>query len=328
MTHYYTASQFEQFCLKIFNDFSSAGIDNIQVVCPFCKKIKGKNYQNKKLAIHIRTHMLHCWVCGYRAKNLESLLRKFHPDFLNEYRANFDEILDSDLSDELQDEIVRLPNDFTLLSCEYDNLPFEKRRKIFSAKKYLENRGITSENDLWYWKVGISFEDSKYKNRIIVPSFDDTGELNYFTARAIFDHFSPKYENPKVERENIIFNEININWNKELYLVEGVFDAFKCTDNCVPLLGSELSGDYKLFQKIVENTTPVILALDPDAIHKTLNIAKRLKEFEINVKIIDISNSGYKDIGEMSKQEFINVSKFASMFNTEYFLKQKIASIV
>ena len=62
------------------------------------------------------------------------------------------------------------------------------------------------------------------RRRVIIPSFDSEGFLNYFTARAI-DESTRKYVNPKVKRTDIIFNELNVDWKKELVIVEGPFDS-------------------------------------------------------------------------------------------------------
>ena len=327
MTAYYTSAQFESFCENVFGSFKNAGVENVQVVCPFCKKIKGRHYNKQKLAIHLSTHQVHCWVCGYKAKNLSNLLRKSFPEQLQQYLDSFQEHLFDDASIfEAIEEKISLPDDFILLASPPEDLTKEQSTKIYYAKRYLKDRGITDEKVLWYWKFGISLE-RKYRNRIITPSFDENGILNYFTARAVIK-LPEKYENPRVIRENIIINELNIDWNQELTIVEGFFDMFKCNKNTVAILGSELSGDYKLFEKIVINKTPIVLALDPDAKEKAMQIAKRFDEFDIRVKFLDIRNTGFKDIGEMSREKFKEIYPHATIFNREYFLREKIGEIL
>ena len=326
MKHYYTNSQFENFCKTAFGDFENAGADNIQVMCPFCKRHKGGKYHKRKLAIHLQTHALHCWVCDYSSKNLYHVLDKFFPSYLNEYIEIFGENISITPSEE-RNTVVQLPKDFVLLAMPGNRLTEEQEHKIYTAKKYLKKRGIQSEHELWYWKFGISLE-GKFKNRIIVPSFNEQGTLNYYTARAVFENIAPKYENPSCLREAIIFNEININWEKELFLVEGVFDLFKCGTNTVPLLGKNLTGDSVLFEKIVINKTPVTVALDPDAKRNILAIGQRLMEFDIDVRILDLTDSGYKDIGEMSKEKFISVSEHAKVLNRETYLRERISGLL
>ena len=49
-----------------------------------------------------------------------------------------------------------------------------------------------------------------------MPSFDEEGNLNYFTARAINPKIKPKYVNPPVKREEIIFNEMSVLERKKI----------------------------------------------------------------------------------------------------------------
>ena len=43
----------------------------------------------------------------------------------------------------------------------------------------------------------------EYRNRIIIPSFNDSGEVNYFVSRSWVKDHPLKYKNPKVSK-NII----------------------------------------------------------------------------------------------------------------------------
>jgi DNA primase len=99
--------------------------------------------------------------------------------------------------------------------------------------------------------------------RIIVPSFDSKGELNYYIARSWNPKSKMKYMNPEAEKEKIIFDEHLIDWDKNIYLVEGVFDAF-FLPNSIPMLGKYISE--LLFTKIyTQATKDIIICLDGDA---------------------------------------------------------------
>ena len=93
---------------------------------------------------------------------------------------------------------------------------------------------------------------------MILPSFDCNGNLNYYTARSIDTDIKMKYMNSKVSKTEIIFNEINLNWQKEITLVEGPFDMVKCDDNSTCLLGSHLPVNSLLFQKITQNISKLV----------------------------------------------------------------------
>ena len=94
--------------------------------------------------------------------------------------------------------------------------------------KYLHSRGVTKA-DILRWKIGFCF-DGEYRNRIIIPSFDEDGDCSYFIARS-YTGDSYKYKNPRASKD-IVFNDLFIDWNKDLVLVEGVFDALVCWKCC------------------------------------------------------------------------------------------------
>ena len=164
---------------------------------------------------------------------------------------------------------------------------------------YAQSRGI-SLKDMWMFKIG-SCSSGRFNRRLVVPSFDQTGMLNYFVARSI-DKKWPKYINAKYPKRNLIFNEIYLDWKKPIVLVEGAFDLFKAGNNATCILGSSINEKYVLFQKIIQNKCSVVLALDPDAKSKTMKIAEKFHEYGIEVKIVDCS--GFEDVGEMTKKEF------------------------
>jgi DNA primase len=273
---------------------------NIDVRCPICAP---KDALKKKLAIHVDDGKAHCWVCGYRSHTLAPLLRKYSSfEKFNEYRDRFmPEVLRSRTCyqtsvTDVEQKQISLPSDFQLLVTASSTDP-EAR----AARRYITDRGLT-ERDLWYHKLGISNE-SRWYRRIIVPSFDSVGELNYFVARAIDRTKRPKYDNPDLDKLPIIFNEINIDWLKRLVICEGTFDMFKCGDNVVPLLGSDLNEASALFNMIITNSTPVAIALDGDMWEtKTVRIAKKLIEYDVDVIIVDTRAFG--DPGNASKEQF------------------------
>jgi cellulose synthase/poly-beta-1,6-N-acetylglucosamine synthase-like glycosyltransferase len=99
----------------------------------------------------------------------------------------------------------------------------------------------------------------------------------------------------------------------------------KCNDNATCLLGSGLARDALLFNKIVEHKTPVVLALDSDMKSKTMSLAKRLHEFDIQVRIL--KTDGFDDVGAMSKKEFLKRKDAASLWLPFDNLKFKISNL-
>ena len=106
-------------------------------------------------------------------------------------------------------------------------------------------------------------------------------------------------------------------------LVEGPFDLLKCNENATCLLGSSFGPDYLLFRKIVENETPVVLALDEDAKEKALTISRTLAEYGVEVAIMDVPEEK-GDVGAMTKEEFRLLQQTSRAFNPESYLLEKI----
>ena len=287
------------FIKSVFGSYElSSDGTNIAVVCPACRKLK--NSFKKKLSIKADDDRYHCWVCNIKGKNLIPLLKKFATqDKLNEY---LQKILKSKISldltiDTVENEKIQLPNDFVPIVMLNNKLARVKR-----AVNYLSSRGIT-ERDLWYFRFGLS-NYTIHKTRVIMPSFNAEGDINYFTSRS-YDMSETKlrYINAKISKLDIIFNEINIDWSKPLTLVEGPFDLIKCNDNATCLLGSTLSQNSRLFKQIVKNKTDVILSLDAGEYHKTNKIAKLLNRYGIETWTVDVKLYG-SDPGSLTKQQF------------------------
>ena len=121
-----------------------------------------------------------------------------------------------------------------------------------------------------------------------------------------------------------IRDRLYVDWQSDVSIVEGVFDAI-VAGNAVPILGSSLREDSRLIKNVVENDTPVYIALDPDAEKKALNLIKKLLTFDIELYKVNIAP--YSDVGEMSKEEYQKRKDQATLMNQESFLVNAIASI-
>ena len=100
-----------------------------------------------------------------------------------------------------------------------------------------------------------------------------------------------------------------------------MFDAIR-HKNAIPLLGSTLREDHKLFQKICRNKSEIYLALDDDAKDKELVISKRFKEYGILSKTIKISP--YTDAAEIPKIEFLDRKINAELIAEIDYLRYKL----
>ena len=282
---------------------------NVAFGCPECKDSK-----KQKLAVRIDTGQYHCWVCDARGGSIAKILRRISPEVASRWEGVTGSHQRRFVDEVIEAPKVELPIGFKLLAESLESKDPDTRGCI----EYVRDRGL-GIREMWYFRLGF-VRRGRLSRRIIMPSFDSEGKLNYWTARSIDEKSIGKYVNPPVPRGEFIFNELNIDWRQELTLVEGPFDLTKCDSNATAILGSNMSRKSALFQAIARNRTPITLALDSDMPEKQHNWAKALSEFDVSVKMLDLG--GRKDVGEMSKQEFLeakskarNWDKFQGIIN-------------
>ena len=301
---------------EVLGSYNKTSKDEYYFKCPAC------NHHKRKLAVNLDKNAFHCWICDYRGRNVRRLVRRYGSFVqLQTWDQSSDETDIAAFSDLFDTEIVE-PEIILTLPAEFKSLANALVPATGTpALSYLRLRGVT-KSDIVKWKVGFCFS-GEYKDRIIIPSFNDNGDLNYFIARNYMDNYR-KYKNPSASKD-IVFNELFVDWDLDLTLVEGVFDAINA-GNSVPILGSTLVADSKLVRKIVLNDTPVYMALDPDAAHKERKIIQTLLKYDIELYKVDVS--GYEDVGTMPKEVFLDRKKNAVFINRDDYLLRDMLSAI
>jgi len=326
-----------KFISKITKSVVDRNGENISISCPFCNN---SNKNKLKLVIHIEKGYYHCWVCDKKGSDVSFLVKKINPSFYEESKtffikkstSKFNLNIDLSCLDNTyleieeqkieKEQVLDFPDDFDLLATNFNS----KNPNTKAVFNYALSRGI-NKHKMWLLKLGFS-NNARFKRQLIIPSFDEEGEINFYTARKIDAETSDpfKYNNASVKKKNIIFNELLIDWNKELTIVEGPLDLLKTNDNATCLLGSSLTEDMPLFNKIVKNKTKINLALDADVYPKTVHIANMLSSYDIEVKIVDTRSA--KDVGDMTIDHFkdilLNKSK---KFSKDDYLINKIKKL-
>ena len=241
--------------------------------CPVCDD--GRNKHN--LEVNYIDNVYKCWACG-DSENTHGALGKIFDKYGNKKQKKLYNVLKPEtvVKREKKKKALKLPESFTLFK---DSSPVYPVRR--QALNYLKSRGITDE---MIDKFGIGFCDKgDHAGRIIIPSYSTNGELNYYIARSWNPMSRAKYKNPEAEKDKIIFWESLIDWNKDIYLVEGAFDGL-FLDNPIPMLGkhmSELLFDT-IYQKAKGN---VIICLDGDAWNNAVKLYHELNGGELYQKI-------------------------------------------
>ena len=249
----------------------TSGGREFKVMCPKCGDPSRPD--KIKLCIRLDNDLYHCWVCDLKGRSVSRLIRKVKPTLAASYQSQFGQVK----FQEHQEDFVRceLPRGFRLVM---DNLYDPDAKRV---RRYAHTRGIT-DSELWRFRVGYSPE---MRRRMILPSFDENGTLNYWTARRCDSNPDWRYLNAKVPKTQFVVGELDLDWSsEEIVLVEGPTDLIKCSLlNATCLLGSTLSENSELFRKLITYPERIVLALDEDARKKQDKIASLLMSFDKEV---------------------------------------------
>lgn len=267
-----------------------SGKGQIAFNCPVCDEDRGKG----NMEVNYFSHVFKCWSCS-DVNGTHGSLGKLFDLYGNKKQKKVYNILQPEefKPKEKKKQFLRLPEGFTRFKDSSPKYPIRQQ-----AYNYLKNRGITDEI---IEKYDIGFCDKgSHANRIIVPSYTKKGELNYYIARSWLPYTKAKYKNPEAEKDKIIFNEHLINWKKDIFLVEGVFDAF-FLPNSIPMLGKHLSS--LLFETLYTKATKnIIISLDGDAFENALQVYEELNGGELynRIKIVKLPKD--KDVCDLKGQ--------------------------
>ena len=252
------------------------------------------SHYKPKLQINISSQKWHCWVSNSGGHSLYSLFKKINADsrYFSELK---DLVFISTKKDEVESKVI------VSLPIEYKPL-WKSSKSLFykHALNFLKKRGIT-KIDLQKHKLGFC-DDGIYGNRVIIPSYDENGILNYFVGRS-FMGGGMKYKNPNVSRDIVPFDWF-IAWSYPIVLCEGVFDAISIRTNAIPMLSKKPSNSLlrKIFEKQVKT---IYIALDNDAKKDAYYLSEFFKDFGIDSKVVNLpknkdpNNLGFERMNEL-----------------------------
>ena len=263
--------------------------NNVAFFSPFTSHYK------PKLEIDINTtsdgqNAWHCWISDKKGRSINSLFKQMNLG--KQYFEQLSKIIQSAKyknfdTDKKDVEVIALPEDYR---------PLWKPKKtpdFRNAMSYLKKRGVTIFDILKY-RIGYC-ESGEYSGKIIIPSYDCTGQLNYFVSRAYYKADKYKHKNPKISKDIIGF-DLTINWEEPIILCEGSFDAIAIKRNAIPLFGKIIQPNLQ--KKIIEKRVKdIYICLDEDAIRNALSIAEKFMGEGLNVYFIELKEQDASDLG-------------------------------
>ena len=273
------------------------------------------NHHKPKLQVNIKNGKWHCWVSGQGGHNLFQLFKK-----VKATKKQYQEL--NELSDNFSFEYVptKQENKEVKLPDEYKPMWTKSNSPTYKhALKYLQSRGV-SQDDMIKYSIGYC-EDGLYSNRIIIPSYDDEGKLNFFIGRDIFDS-KLKYRNSPTPKDIIGF-ELFVNWEEPILLVEGALDAITSKVNSIPLFGKTIMNNLK--RKILEKKVKTLyVALDNDAVKDSMRIVEELMNEGIKVHMIKLTEKDPNDIGY---EKFTDIKNSTNETSFRELVKYKLGMI-
>lgn len=306
--------------------------DQYQFNCPCCAQEKGVNSDNKfNLEVNFRLGKYHCWACG-DTNNTKGFISKLIKNYgnstlLNEYREEINNIKQSKLYqlDCFKDEEFIFEEDYIILPKGFKKINLKACPK--RLLNYLNKRCITQDiidlYNIGYTDYNINSPITS--NRIIIPSYDKTGSLVFWTGRDYTDNPKRlKYYNSKCDKKQIVYLESRLQYDGDIVIVEGAIDAIYLP-NATALLGKTLIKDTTLFKNLYSKANgKIIICLDGDTdINETKKIYNLLNVGRLKNKIYYIRLGSeqikYKDFGEIIENEgkigIINTLRSAKHFS-------------
>jgi len=240
----------------------------------------------------------HCWISDKKGKSITTLFKQLN--LPKERHEQLNRIIESTkyrvpIKESKVNETIQLP-------AEYAPMWIKKNTPDYrNAMHYLLNRGVTVFDILKY-RIGYC-ESGEYSGKIIIPSYDKDGQLNYFVSRAFYKADKFKHKNPKISKDIIGF-EMFINWSQPIILCEGSFDAIAVKRNAIPLFGKIIQP--ALQKKIIEERVKnIYICLDADALKNALAIAEKFMAEGLNVYFVELQSEDASELGFRQITEII-----------------------
>ena len=271
--------------------------NNIAFFSPFTSHYK------PKLEIDINTNHAgenpwHCWISEKKGRTISSLFKQM--GLSKEWFEQLSKIIESS-----RYRINVETKTITTLALPEKYIPLWNKKNTpdyRNAIHYLQQRGV-SMLDILKYRIGYC-EQGEYSGKIIIPSYDESGQLNYFVSRAFYKADKQKHKNPKISKDIIGF-DLTINWSQPIILCEGAFDAIAVKRNAIPLFGKIIQP--ALQKKIIEKRVrDIYICLDADALKNAVQIAERFMAEGLNVYFIKLQDADASELGFERITEIIN----------------------
>lgn len=292
-----------------------------------CKSKTCRNDVDKfNLAYNINVNIFHCWKCKYGGtihriaedygtqedvNRIYSLIPKEKRERKVDEKVTYNELL-----------TCALPEGYKPL-WEKSDSKYYKAAVMYATGSKKGQRALSWET-IKKHQIGYTENVGNRKYRLIIPSFNTYGQVNYYVGRAYYDIIKPNYLGPpkeEIKASEIVFNIKNINFDIPVFLVEGVFDMFHLY-NAIPLLGKEINP--VLLELLIKHKSRVVLCLDEDALSDSIKLYNQLSSYDLDVYFVELKGDIDEYAKEHGKNALIELLKTCRKIDFQY-LFQKLA---
>ena len=201
--------------------------------CNVCGDSKDNKFKRRGYIIKTRDLWLYyCHNCGY-SRSVKTWMKTFFP-------SNYKTLMDKTIRGEKPDvptykNIQKAKPSMDATDEKQLFKTFKKIDKFPFCVEYCKSRKIPKEiYTKWYFA-----EDDAYKNRMIIPFYDNNGNIYYYQGRAMYSWMLPKYKSRKGSGWNNVYNFYNVNRNDPVAVLEGPIDSI-FTENSIGMTGLKI----------------------------------------------------------------------------------------
>ena len=308
--------------LEDITDISELPEGECTFCCPFCPPTKHDG--KRKLSVNFTKNLYHCWRCGAsgRASDLLKQYSNINSKDLNNYAfKDFEKT--SKLHFRNFDAFKRDSNEIKTELFAYDNIAVKiLENSLPNARMYLNSRGITDE-EIKYYDIRVGLD--AYKGRILIPTYDDFGNVTYFVARDYLGTSPMKYFNAKdTNKSEHVWNLNNAKEGDTIIITEGCFSGISA--NRIPNMTAVCTFGKAMSEKQIQLITKhkpkeIILSLDGDVTEKeTLRTLKMIRRFYSGVLTVAHLPAD-KDPNDMTLEEYQDVINHRSLYTATSMFK-------
>lgn len=236
---------------QILSTFQNVNVtqEYYQFRCEICGD--SNTHKNKKRGYILKKKkpwVYYCQKCGY-SKSVLMWMKEYHP--LN-YKDYFREILQQTSDKVKSNPLPKIENPkIRPRSIEQEHtkffIPIMARVTPLAALavKLCTDRLIPEV--VWTkWFVAV---DGKYKNRLVIPFFDNNGKIYNYQCRALYDYMIPKYLNRIGDKLNFVYNWYNVDKDTPVIVFEGIIDSIMM-ENSIAICGANKEVDLSKFANL------------------------------------------------------------------------------